>query len=54
MTGDIHCYEKYYSTKSGAVRRAKKLTNDHNIISWCVSQKDLRDPERFDAEWHFI
>ena len=54
MIDTIYCYEKDYSTKYGAVRRAKKLTNDPNITAWCVSQKDLRDPERSDAEWHFI
>ena len=50
---EIHCYEKDYSTKSGAIRRAKKLTNDHNITAWCVSQKAPFGPESDDVEWHF-
>lgn len=51
---EIHCYEKDYSTKSSAVRRAKKLCecDDYNITIWAVSQKAPFGPESDDVEWH--
>ena len=55
MLDEIHCYEKDYSTKSSAVKRAKKLCecDGHNIIFWTVSQKAPFGPESDDVEWHF-
>ena len=55
MLDEIHCYEKDYSTKSSAVKRAKKLCecDDYNITLWTVSQKAPFGPESDDVEWHF-
>ena len=54
MLDEIHCYEKDYSTKYSAVRRAKKLCecDDYNITIWAVSQKAPFGPESDDVEWH--
>lgn len=54
MLDEIHCYEKDYSTKYSAVRRAKKLCecDDYNITIWTVSQKAPFGPESDDVEWH--
>ena len=52
MLDEIHCYEKDYSTKYSAVRRAKKLANHSNITIWAVSQKAPFGPESDDVEWH--
>lgn len=54
MLDEIHCYEKDYSTKSGAVKRAKKLCecDDYNITIWAVSQKAPFGPGSDDVEWH--
>ena len=55
MLDEIHCYEKDYSTKSSAVRRAKKLCecDDYNITLWAVSKKAPFGPESDDVEWQF-
>ena len=54
MLDEIHCYEKDYSTKYSAVRRAKKLCecDDYNITIWTVSQKAHFGPESDDVEWY--
>ena len=52
MLDEIHCYEKDYSTKYSAVRRAKKLATHSNITIWAVSQKAPFGPESDDVEWH--
>lgn len=54
MLDEIHCYEKDYSTKYSAVRRAKKLCecDDYNIAIWTVSQKAPFGPESDEVEWH--
>ncbi len=52
MLDEIHCYEKDYSTKYSAVRKAKKLANHSNIAIWAVSQKAPFGSESDDVEWH--
>lgn len=54
LAGDIHCYDKDYSSKSSAVRRAKKMfANTSETISWTVSKKAPFGPESDKVEWHY-
>lgn len=51
LAGDIYYYDKDYSSKSSAVRRARKMfANASEPTSWAVSRLD---PESDDVEWHY-
>lgn len=53
FAGPIHLYDKDYSSKSSAVRRARKLfTNASEYISWVVSTKSPFGPDCDYIEWN--
>lgn len=51
LAGNIYYYDKDYSSKSSAVRRAKKMfANASEPISWAVGRLG---PESDKVEWHY-